>query len=102
MKRAITTDLLRPGTAWRDHHDSRPLEPLAADNGWMKMHHGYAQITITVAVVWAIILILGVIVDRHKFSGTVLAELLMVFGGFVIGWVLATIAHARGKSTPRS
>ena len=49
------------------------------------MHRSYTQITIGVAVVWAIILILGAIVDRHKFSGTVFDVLLLVFGGFVIG-----------------
>lgn len=66
------------------------------------MHRSYTQITIGVAVVWAIILILGAIVDRHKFSGTVFDVLLLVFGGFVIGWVLCAIARARGGSAPPS
>lgn len=59
----------------------------------------YARFTIGIAVVWAIVLILGAIFDRHKFSGTVFDVLLLVFGGFVIGWVLCTIAPARGDST---
>ena len=64
------------------------------------MHRSYIRITVIVAVVWAIILILGAILDRHAFSGTVFDVLLIVFGGFVIGWVLATIAARRGNSTP--
>lgn len=64
------------------------------------MHRSYIQITVIVAVVWAVILILGAILDRHAFSGTVFDVLLIVFGGFVIGWVLATIAARRGDSTP--
>lgn len=76
--------------------------PFKTYNGLMKMHRTYTQFTIGVAVVWAIILILGAIVDRHKFSGTVFDVLLLVFGGFVIGWVLCTVARSRGDSTPPS
>lgn len=64
------------------------------------MHRSYIQTSVIVAVVWVIILILGAILDRHAFSGTVFDVLLIVFGGFVIGWVLATIAARRGDSTP--
>ncbi|MBW8076499.1 MAG: hypothetical protein GJU76_00125 [Gallionella sp.] len=67
----------------------------------MLRHRSYAEIVTSVGVVWAIILILGAVVDRHQFSGTVFDVLLMVFGGFVIGWVLATIARKRGTATPR-
>ncbi len=67
----------------------------------MLRHRSYAQIAVAVVVVWAIILILGAIVDRHPFSGTVFDVLLMVFGGFVIGWVLATIARARDVQSSR-
>ncbi len=47
-------------------------------------------------VFWSVILILGAIIDRNKFSGTFFDVLLLVFGGFVIGWVLAMIARTRG------
>ena len=66
----------------------------------MKMHRSYIRTGVIVAVVWAIILILGAIVDRHAFSGTVFDVLLIGFGGFVIGWLLATIACTRGNSRP--
>ena len=64
------------------------------------MHRSYIQTSVIVAVVWVIILILGAILDRHAFSGTVFDVLLIAFGGFVIGWVLATITCARGNTTP--
>ena len=63
------------------------------------MHRSFIQTSVIVTVVWVIILILGAILDRHAFSGTVFDVLLIVFGGFVIGWVLATITCARGNST---
>ncbi|MBW4079371.1 MAG: hypothetical protein HIU84_12860 [Acidobacteria bacterium] len=44
---------------------------------------------------------MGAIVDRHQFTGTVFDVLLMVFGGFMIGWVLATITRARGERSSR-
>ncbi len=64
------------------------------------MHRTYTQFTIGVAVVWAIVLVLGAIVDRHKFSGTVFDVLLLVFVGFAIGWLLCTIGRSLGNSAP--
>lgn len=68
----------------------------------MKENRRYIRISIGFVVVWAIILILGAIVDRNvEFSGTTFDVLLLAFGGFVIGWVAATIARDRsGSSTP--
>ena len=69
----------------------------------MKLPRSYTRISIVFAIVWAIILTLGAIVDRNvEFSGTTFVVLLLVFGGFVIGWVMATIASARSASTPPS
>lgn len=52
-------------------------------------------------VVWAIILVLGAILDRNvRFSGTTFVVVLLVFGGFVIGWVLGAIARTRSNSPP--
>lgn len=81
---------------------THPVLLLTVNNEWMK-HRSYIRISIPVAVVWAIILTLGVIVDWHvRFSGTTFDVLLMVFGGFVIGWMGGTIARARGSSTAPS
>ncbi|MGO9457661.1 MAG: hypothetical protein ACLP62_11530 [Acidimicrobiales bacterium] len=69
----------------------------------MKLRHSCARISIVVAMVWAIVLIPGAIIDRHvTFSGTTLEVLLMVFAGSAIGWVGGTIARARGGSTTSS
>ena len=68
----------------------------------MKLRRSYVRTGVIVALVWAVILILGAILDRHAFTGTVFDVLLIVFGGFVIGWALATIACARGDSTSPS
>jgi hypothetical protein len=58
------------------------------------MRRSYTTYSLGVAVVWAIVLTLGAIVDRHaKFSATTFDVLLIVFGGFAIGWVSATIAR---------
>jgi hypothetical protein len=60
----------------------------------MGMRRSYTAYSFGVAVVWAIVLALGAIVDRHaKFSATTFDVLLLVFGGFAIGWVSATIAR---------
>ncbi len=66
------------------------------------MDRSYIRTCLILAVVWAAILVLGAILDRHSFSGTVFDVLLMVFGGFVIGWVLATIAWVRRGSASAS
>ncbi len=68
----------------------------------MKLRRSYVRTGVIVALVWAVILILGAILDRHAFTGTVFDVLLIVFGGFVIGWALATIACVRGDSTSSS
>lgn len=58
------------------------------------MRRSYTTYSLGVAVVWAIVLALGAILDRHaKFSATTFDVLLLVFGGFAIGWVSATIAR---------
>ncbi len=67
----------------------------------MLRHRRSAPVAVSTGVVWAIILVMGAIVDRHQFTGTVFDVLLMVFGGFMIGWVLATITRARGERSSR-
>jgi hypothetical protein len=58
------------------------------------MGRSYTTYSLGVAVVWAIVLAVAAIVDRHaKFSATTFDVLLLVFGGFAIGWVSATIAR---------
>jgi hypothetical protein len=58
------------------------------------MRRSYTTYSLGVAVVWAIVLAVGAILDRHaKFSATTFDVLLLVFGGFAIGWVSATIAR---------
>lgn len=64
----------------------------------MLRNRSIAQMTAAATIVWAVILIVGAIIDRHQFSGSVFDVLLLVFGGFVIGWVLAMMA--RGRSVP--
>ena len=70
-------------------------------NFHMLRHRRYAPMAVSTGVVWAAILILGAIVDRHRFTGTVFDVLLMVFGGFMIGWLLATITRARDERSSR-
>lgn len=75
----------------------------AAHTGRMNVHRRYNRISIGFAVVWAIILLLGAIIDRNvEFSGTTFEVLLVVFGGFVIGWVMATMARDSDGSTAPS
>lgn len=65
------------------------------------MNRRYVRICAVVGVVWAIILVLGAILDRNvRFSGTTFVVVLLVFGGFVIGWVLGAIARTRSNSPP--
>ena len=49
----------------------------------------YTAYSIAVAIVWAVLLVLVSLVD----SASVRHNVFVVFGGFVIGWLSATIAR---------
>jgi hypothetical protein len=49
----------------------------------------YTTYSIGVAIVWAILLVLASLLD----SASTRHNIFVVFGGFVIGWLSATIAH---------
>jgi hypothetical protein len=56
---------------------------------WPYRHRSYTVYSIGCGVVWAVILIIA----AAKGSSS-LHNLLMVFGGFAIGWLSATIARS--------